>query len=122
MFSIFSRGEAALRNRSGVDPSKDSDDIEGAFKKYWMYGEKEEGQYPTLPEANRHEQEDGSILAVAATGKQFIVVVTSAFDIAPNVPLDMADIIILMYVIKLQFNITLYFYRNFNSRFSTIVD
>ena len=35
-----------------------------------MYGEKENGQTPqALPEANRHEQEDGTILAVAATGR-----------------------------------------------------
>ena len=36
-----------------------------------MYGEKDgDAQHPpTLPEANRHEQEDGTILAVAATGK-----------------------------------------------------
>ena len=64
------RGEAALRNRSGFDPTKDSDDIVGAFSNFWMYGEKEDGQNPQAPpEANRHEQDDGTILAVAATGK-----------------------------------------------------
>ena len=31
-----------------------------------MYGEG--GNEDTLPDANRHEQEDGSIIAVAATG------------------------------------------------------
>jgi len=59
------RGEPALRNRSGFDPSKDSDDIAGAFKNHWMYGQ---GSDEVLPDANRHEQEDGSIIAVAATG------------------------------------------------------
>ena len=60
------RGEAAARNRYGYDPSKDGDDIVGAFKNHWMYGEGENED--TLPDANRHEQEDGSIIAVAATG------------------------------------------------------
>ena len=50
----------------GYDPSKDSDDIVGAFKNHWMYGEGSEGE--TLPDANIHEQEDGSIIAVCATG------------------------------------------------------
>ena len=69
-FTFYLRGEAALRNRSGFDPTKDSDDIVGAFSKFWMYGEKEDGQNPQAPpEANRHEQEDGTILAVAATGR-----------------------------------------------------
>ena len=72
------RGEAALRNRSGFDPTKDSDDIVGAFSNFWMYGEKEDGQNPQAPpEANRHEQEDGTILAVAATGKSNVCYLSS---------------------------------------------
>lgn len=66
---IHFRGEPALRNRSGFDPSKDSDDIAGAFKNHWMYGQ---GSDEVLPDANRHEQEDGSIIAVAATGMKLI--------------------------------------------------
>ena len=66
---IHFRGEPALRNRSGFDPSKDSDDIAGAFKNHWMYGQ---GSDEVLPDANRHEQEDGSIIAVAATGMKRI--------------------------------------------------
>ena len=66
---LFPRGEPAPRNRLGYDPLKDSDDIVGAFKNHWMYGEAGEGDNLTLPDANRHEQEDGSIIAVAATGK-----------------------------------------------------
>ena len=60
------RGEPAPRNRLGYDPSKDCDDIVGAFKDHWMYGKGTDED--TLPDANRHEQEDGSIIAVAATG------------------------------------------------------
>lgn len=60
------RGEAAPRNRSGFDASRDSDDIVGAFQDHWVYGDKGDNQ--TLPDANRHEEEDGTIIAVAATG------------------------------------------------------
>ena len=61
------RGEPALRNREGYDPTKDSDDIVGAFGRMWMYGELDEND-TVHTDANRHEQEDGTILAVAATG------------------------------------------------------
>ena len=63
---LIYRGEPAPRNRLGYDPLKDSDDIVGAFKNHWMYGEGSEES--TLPDANIHEQEDGSIIAVCATG------------------------------------------------------
>ena len=67
---VLLRGEAAPRNRSGFDPSRDSDDIVGAFQDHWVYGDKGDNQI--LPDANRHEEEDGTIIAVAATGNRLL--------------------------------------------------
>ena len=67
---VLFRGEAAPRNRSGFDASRDSDDIVGAFQDHWVYGDKGDNQ--TLPDANRHEEEDGTIIAVAATGNRLL--------------------------------------------------
>ena len=67
---VLLRGEAAPRNRSGFDPSRDSDDIVGAFQDHWVYGDKGDNQ--NLPDANRHEEEDGTIIAVAATGNTLL--------------------------------------------------
>ena len=58
------RGEPALRDRTGVN--YDTDDVKDF--KLWMYGEKDPKFDDLLPEPNDHEQEDGTILAVCATG------------------------------------------------------
>ena len=88
IYLIHFRGEPALRNRCGYDPSKDSDDIAGAFKNHWMYGQ---GSDEVLPDANRHEQEDGSIIAVAATGMKhihrYVLRLLSGIFLSPLVPL-----------------------------------
>lgn len=60
------RGEPALRDRTTYDDTLDDDDV--THFKLWMYGEKDDRIPDALPEANSHEQEDGSILAVCATG------------------------------------------------------
>ena len=67
---VLFRGEAAPRNRSGFDASRDSDDIVGAFQDHWVYGDKGDNQ--NLPDTNRHEEEDGTIIAVAATGNTLL--------------------------------------------------
>jgi len=61
------RGEPALRDRRTYNNTDfDQDDVTNI--KLWMYGEKDERFDHLLPEANDHEQEDGTILAVCATG------------------------------------------------------
>jgi len=61
------RGEPALRDRTAsYDDSLDEDDVKNF--KLWMYGEQDDRIDGTLPVANDHEQEDGTILAVCATG------------------------------------------------------
>jgi len=60
------RGEPALRERNTYHNDLDEEDVE--HFKLWMYGEKDERVPDALPYANEHEQEDGTILAVCATG------------------------------------------------------
>jgi len=60
------RGEPALRDRTVYDNTLDEDDVQ--HFKLWMYGQKDDRIPDALPDANSHEQEDGTILAVCATG------------------------------------------------------
>lgn len=60
------RGEPALRDRTTYDNTLDEDDVKNF--KLWMYGEPDDRIEEMLPLANNHEQEDGTILAVCATG------------------------------------------------------
>ena len=61
------RGEPALRDRRTYNDHLDIDDVENVGR-LWMYGEKDPKLEGLLPEPNDHEQEDGTILAVCATG------------------------------------------------------